>query len=64
MRPAVVDRSEDERLYQPQIHSRWIRALHRISVARGTPMTVLVDHAIREYVETAYNSETSEGPRE
>lgn len=42
---------DDERLYQPRIHSRRIRELHSLSEASGQPMTVLVDRAISEYVE-------------
>ncbi|MHB0858816.1 MAG: hypothetical protein ACYC5M_14770 [Anaerolineae bacterium] len=47
----TVDRSQDEKLYQPRIHSRWIRELHRIKLSTGSPMTVLVDRAVAEFVE-------------
>ena len=50
MAPERVSRHQDERLYQPRIHSRWIRKLHEISVETGEPLTVLVDRALREYV--------------
>ena len=43
--------NDDEDLYQPRIHSRWIRHLHRISAETGEPMTVLLDHALAEFVE-------------
>ena len=45
-----ISRSDDEKLYQPAIHSRHIRRLHQISEVTGEPMTVLVDQAIREFV--------------
>jgi hypothetical protein len=51
MTPERIDRTNDERLYQPPIHSRWIRHLHQLSEELGEPMTVLVDRAISEYVE-------------
>lgn len=50
MAPERVNRHDDEQLYQPRIHSRWIRKLHEISVETGEPLTVLVDTALREYV--------------
>ena len=50
MTPERIERHDDERLYQPRIHSRWIRTLHRISEEIGEPMTVLVDEALRRYV--------------
>jgi hypothetical protein len=43
-----VDRSDDERLYQPRIHSQRIRSLYLIRQQTGTSMTVLVDRAIAE----------------
>ena len=46
-----VDRSDDEKLYQPRIHSRWIRELYRIKEETGDPMTVLIDQALAEFVE-------------
>ena len=49
--PNRVDRSDDEHLYQPAIHSHHIRWLHKVSIATGTPITVLVDQALRELEE-------------
>lgn len=57
MMPERMDWSSDERLYQPRIHSRYIRELHRISEATGKPMTVLVNLAMNMLVET-YSGET------
>ena len=51
MTPERVSRSDDERLYQPRIHSRWIRELYRIRGETGDPMTVLIDQALAEFVE-------------
>lgn len=51
MTPERIDRADDEKLYQPLIHSRRIRQLHVMSQELGEPMTVLVDRAIGEYVE-------------
>ncbi len=51
MTPERIRRHDDEHLHQPRIHSRPIRDLHRISEETGEPMTVLVDHAIGEFVE-------------
>jgi hypothetical protein len=44
-----ISRSDDERLYQPKVHSRHIRRLHQISEATGEAMTVIVDQALREF---------------
>jgi hypothetical protein len=44
-----VIRHDDEGLYQPRIHSRWIRELHAISQETGVPITVLVDRALQEF---------------
>jgi len=44
-----VERSDDEHLYQPKIHSRWIRELYAMAQETGLPMTVLVDWALKEY---------------
>ena len=52
MTPERMDWSGDERLYQPRIHSRYIRELHRISEATGRPMTVLVNAAMKMLVDT------------
>ena len=51
MTPERIRRYDDERLYQPRIHSKRIRELHRISEATGEPMTVLVDQALSEFIE-------------
>ena len=50
MPPERVRRHDDEGLYQPRIHSRWIRRLHEISLDTGEPMTLLVDRALKEFV--------------
>ncbi|NLF15199.1 MAG: hypothetical protein GX597_25700 [Anaerolineaceae bacterium] len=50
MSPEHVSRRDDERLYQPRIHSRHIRNLHRLSLETGEPLTVLVDRALAEFV--------------
>lgn len=47
-----IDRKEDESLYQPKIHSERIRNLYNLKLATGKPMTVLLDQAIRELVES------------
>ena len=46
-----INRKTDEKLYQPPIHSRRIRELYTLKVMTGIPMTVLVDLAIREFIE-------------
>jgi hypothetical protein len=51
MTPERIKRYDDERLYQPRIHSRRIRELYRISEETGEPMTVLVDQALAEFVD-------------
>jgi hypothetical protein len=51
MTPECVQRSNDEKLYQPRIHSRWIRELYRMKEDTGDPMTVLIDQALAEFVE-------------
>jgi hypothetical protein len=43
-----IDRKDDERLYQPPIHSDRIRTLYGLKQATGKPMTVLLDQAIRD----------------
>ncbi len=50
MTPERMDWSDDERLYQPRIHSRHIRAMHRICEELREPMTVMVDRALEEFV--------------
>jgi hypothetical protein len=46
-----VNRLNDENLYQPKIHSDRIKQLYRIHEETGLPMTVILDCAIREYIE-------------
>lgn len=50
--------SDDERLYQPRIHSKRIRSLHAIREETGLPMTRLVDRALEEFLH-CYESDTS-----
>ena len=50
MTPGQMNWDGDEKLYQPRIHSRRIRALHQISQETGDPMTVLLDRALDEFV--------------
>ena len=57
MTPERIRRYDDERLYQPRIHSRRIRELHRISEETGEPMTVLVDQALHEFMERQSSSD-------
>ena len=59
MSPERVNRKDDERLYQPQIHSRHIRRLHQISEITGLAMTVLVDQALTQFAENAENNSQS-----
>ena len=46
-----IDRSSDENLYQPKIHSERIRSLYQIKLMTGLPLTVLVDKAIVKFLE-------------
>ena len=46
-----INRQDDENLYQPKIHSKRIRSLYLIVEGTNLPMTVLVDLAIKEFVE-------------
>ena len=46
-----INRQDDENLYQPKIHSRRIRSLYQISDITNLPMTVLIDLAIKEFIE-------------
>ena len=46
-----IGRKDDESLYQPKIHSERIRKLYALKEITGLPMTVLVDAAIREFLE-------------
>jgi len=50
MTPERIPRHDDERLYQPKIHSKHTRALRRLSLETGAPMTVLADQALEEFV--------------
>jgi hypothetical protein len=43
-----VDRKDDERLYQPKIHSERIKTLYSLKQSTGKPMTVLLDQAIQD----------------
>ena len=43
-----VDRTNDENLYQPRIHSERIKALYQLKQVTGKPMTVLLDQAIKD----------------
>ena len=57
MTPERIRRHDDERLYQPRIHSKRIRELYRISEETGEPMTVLVDQALEEFIERQSSSD-------
>ena len=46
-----INRTDDESLYQPKIHSERIRTLYNLKQVTGKPMTVLLDQAIRELAE-------------
>jgi hypothetical protein len=63
MTPERMTWRDDERLYQPRIHSQWIRQLHRISEQTGQPMTVLVDQALAEFVERHGSQQDDEGQK-
>lgn len=41
---------DDEWLYQPRIHSRRIRQLYEVAQEADTPLTVLIDRAIGEFL--------------
>jgi hypothetical protein len=45
-----ISRKDDENLYQPQIHSKRIRQLYKLSQLYNLPLTVMVDMAIGEYI--------------
>ena len=47
-----IDRTKDESLYQPKIHSDRIKALYSIKQVTGKPMTVLLDQAIRDLAQS------------
>ena len=57
MTPERIRRHDDEHLYQPRIHSRRIKELYRISQGTGEPMTVLVDQAIADFIDTHAQSD-------
>ena len=58
-----INRQDDENLYQPKIHSRRIRSLYRISDITSLPMTVLLDLAIKEFIEKyQVNFDKSQNP--
>jgi hypothetical protein len=50
-----IDRSNDENLYQPKIHSTRIRELYQIGQQFNLPLTVIVDRAIELYVSQLYD---------
>ena len=60
MTPERMRRHDDERLYQPRIHSQRIRKLYRISKEIEESITVLVDQALRWLLER----QSSEGRQE
>ena len=45
-----ISRADDDRCYQPKIHSERIRQLYILKEITGIPMTVLLDRAIEVYV--------------
>jgi len=45
-----INRKGDVRIYQPKIHSNLIHEIYKIGEMTGLPMTVIIDHAIREYL--------------
>lgn len=45
-----IKRHDDERLYQPRLHSKRIRELHRLSEEQGEPMTVVLDQIVEIYI--------------
>ena len=51
-----IDRTHDESLYQPKIHSERIKTLYNLKRATGKPMTVLLDQAIRDFA-ASYGAE-------
>jgi len=46
-----IAREGDRNIYQPKIHAERISELYKVKLITGLPMTVLVDEAIRQYVE-------------
>ena len=47
-----IDRSDDENLYQPKLHSKRVRELHEVSQRLEIPMTVVLDRAVEIYLES------------
>ena len=56
-----IRRVDDETVYQPKSHSRRIRELYLIKEATGIPMTVLLDRAIAQLVESYKVKSDNEG---
>lgn len=52
-----ITRKGDERLYQPQLHSRRVKELHFLKEKTGEPMTIHLDRAVENYFK---NQETGE----
>jgi hypothetical protein len=46
-----INRQHDKRVYQPKLHVTRVHDLHELKEQTGTPMTVHLDRAVREYVE-------------
>jgi hypothetical protein len=46
-----IDRSQDENIYQPKIHSDRIHQLYEIGQQYNLPMTVILDQAILMYIQ-------------
>ncbi len=46
-----VSRKGDERVYQPQLRAELVSELWRIKQETGIPMTVLIETAVKEFVE-------------
>ncbi len=49
----IMSWKDDEKLYQPRIHSKRIRELHKIAEQMGQPMTTVLDLALRKFVDEA-----------
>jgi hypothetical protein len=63
-----IERGDDECLYQPKIHSKRIRSLYQIHAVTNLPMTVLLDLAIKEFIDRyqvvmEHYRELTENPR-
>jgi hypothetical protein len=59
-----INRKADEQIYQPKIHHTLIHAIHEIREKTGLPMTVIVDRAIREYLEKYSGDENTNNPNQ